>query len=153
MSIHTFYIAPEYWGRQCTLAGQEARHLSQVLRIASGDTVRLLDGAGRSGLFRVCAVRKRDVDLEMTEETIHPRPASRAILALAWSKATRRGFFMEKAVEFAAHEIWLWQGDHSQGRMPADAGEAWTGPMIAVSSSAIIPGCPPCMCCPAVWKH
>ena len=60
-----------------------------------------------------------------------PAPESRAVMALAFSKAVRRGFFMEKAVELGAHAIWLWQGDHSQGKLPADAAEACRGQLIA----------------------
>ena len=52
-------------------------------------------------------------------------------MALAFSKAVRRGFFLEKAVELGAHEVWLWQGDHSQGKLPADARDSWQAKMIA----------------------
>ena len=38
---------------------------------------------------------------------------------------------LQKAVELGAHAIWLWQGDHSQGKLPADAAEACRGQLIA----------------------
>lgn len=129
--MHTFYLPSPQWDRQCTLSGQEARHLSQVLRITAGENVRLLDGEGREGVFTVRAASKREASLELQQEIMHPRPESRAIMALAWSKATRRGFFMEKAVEFAVHEIWLWQGAHSQGHVPSDVKESWQSQMVA----------------------
>lgn len=131
MSQHSFYLPPEDWGSQCVLSGQEARHLTQALRITAGQEVRLLDGAGREGIFMVEKAGKRDVALRLLSEHVHPRPASLPIMALAWSKATRRGFFMEKAVELGVHAIWLWQSDHSQGKVPADVKESWQGQMIA----------------------
>ena len=131
MSVPFFYLAPEYWGDTASLEGQEARHLGQVLRAEPGTEVGLLDGRGRSGIFVVRKVGKKNVQLERVSETLTPAPLSRAVVALAYSKAVRRGFFMEKAVELGAHGVWLWQGDHSQGKLSATAEEACLGQMIA----------------------
>ncbi len=129
--MNTFYLPAEDWGAHCTLPPQEARHLAQVLRMRAGEQVRLMDGQGREGLFTIAAVSRKSVTLTRDEETTHPQPAARAVMALAFSKAGRRGFFIEKAVELGAAEIWLWQGDHSQGRLPADMAENWQGQLIA----------------------
>ena len=131
MSVAFFYLAPEFWGPAANLEGQEARHLGQVLRAEPGTEVGLLDGRGRSGIFVVRKVGKKNVQLERVSETLTPAPLSQAVVALAYSKAVRRGFFMEKAVELGAHGVWLWQGDHSQGKLSATAEEACLGQMIA----------------------
>ena len=137
MSLHRFYLPPEQWAHDLWLEGQEAKHLVQVLRLAPGEEVLLLDGQGRSGRFAIAETAKKKARLVLQEEQMAPAPESRAVMALAFSKAVRRGFFMEKAVELGAHAIWLWQGDHSQGKLPADAAEACRGQ----PSSAAIPGC------------
>jgi 16S rRNA (uracil1498-N3)-methyltransferase len=129
--MHTFYLPAADWGTEAALPLAEAKHAAQVLRLHEGETVRLLDGQGREGLFRLATVGKKNVGVQLLQETVHPQPAARAIIALAFSKAVRRGFFLEKAVELGAHEIWLWQGDHSQGRLPHDAAENCQGQMIA----------------------
>ena len=131
MSGPFFYLPPEAWGWEVSLAGQEAKHLGQVLRLAPGDEVGLLDGQGRTGRFAVRAVSKKSARLECLSESFTPRPASLAVMALAFSKAVRRGFFMEKAAELGAHAVWLWQGDHSQGKLPAGARDSCQGQMIA----------------------
>lgn len=131
MSGPFFYLAPEAWDRVVSLEGQEARHLGQVLRLGPGCEVSLLDGQGRTGRFVVRHVSKKASQLERISEETFSRPASRAVLALAFSKAVRRGFFMEKAVELGAHGVWIWQGDHSQGKLPAAAQESWQAQMIA----------------------
>lgn len=135
MSEHRFYLAPEGWpegpGGEALLEGGEAVHLAQALRLGTGAEVTLLDGRGRSGLFAVAECGKKKVRLVCRSLDIAPEPAARAIIALAFSKAVRRGFFMEKAVELGASGVWLWQGDHSQGRLPADARESWQKQMIA----------------------
>jgi len=126
-----FYLPPEQWKPPFGLDGQEARHITKVLRLGPGAELRLLDGAGREGVFRVAAVRKDRVELAPLSETTHSAPVCRAIVAVAWSKAVRRGFFLEKAVELGAAELWCWQARRSQGRMPDDVRENWQGGLVA----------------------
>ena len=99
MSLHRFYLPPEQWAHDLWLEGQEAKHLVQVLRLAPGEEVLLLDGQGRSGRFAIAETAKKKARLVLQEEQMAPAPESRAVMALAFSKAVRRGFFMEKAVE------------------------------------------------------
>ena len=126
-----FYLPPEQWHPPFCIEGREARHIVKVLRLEPGAELRMLDGVGREGLFRMAGVRKERVELVLLAEKTHPAPACRAIVAVAWSKAVRRGFFLEKAVELEAAEIWCWQARRSQGRMPDDVRENWRGQLIA----------------------
>jgi 16S rRNA (uracil1498-N3)-methyltransferase len=126
-----FYLPPEHWQPPFCLEGQEARHVTKALRLEPGAEVRLLDGAGREGVFCIVRVGKDRVEFALVSERTHPAPASRAILAVAWSKAARRGFFLEKAVELGAAEIWCWQARRSQGRMPDDVRKNWLGQLVA----------------------
>ena len=43
MSLHRFYLPPEQWAHDLWLEGQEAKHLVQVLRLAPGEAMLLLD--------------------------------------------------------------------------------------------------------------
>ena len=126
-----FYLPPEQWKPPFSLTGQEARHITKVLRLEPGAEVRLLDGAGREGLFRILSVRKDCVEFVLLAGVTHPAPMCRAILAVAWSKSVRRGFFLEKAVELGAAEIWCWQARRSQGSMPDNVQEVWLGQLVA----------------------
>jgi 16S rRNA (uracil1498-N3)-methyltransferase len=103
----------------------------RVLRVRVGDEIRLLDGQGREGSFRIAGCGKHDLELEPLGVRIHPRPASRSILAAGWTKAARRGWFLEKAVEFEAAGIWLWQAERSQFPVPLDIRESWQGQLVA----------------------
>ena len=110
-----FYLPKEAWSHEVLLEGQEAFHLQHVLRIREGGTVTLLDGQGHSGLFTVQNLLPKAVCLKQNSLKVHGRPRSLPIMALALSKAVRRGFFMEKAAELGAAAVWLWQGHYSQG--------------------------------------
>ena len=126
-----FYLPPEQWNPPFCLEGQEARHIANVLRLRAGAALRLLDGTGREGVFRITAVRKERVECVLLSEKTHPSPVCRAIMAVAWNKAIRRDFFWEKAVELGVAEVWCWQARRSQGRMPGDPHTSWHGRLVA----------------------
>ncbi len=127
----TFFLEPEAWGESCELEGDDAHHLLRVLRLREGEDVRLLDGCGREGAFRITHCGKRQVTLRRLEEWWHPQPASGLILAAAWTKAARRSWFLEKAVEFGAAGVWFWQAERSQFPVPTDIKENWRGQLVA----------------------
>ena len=120
MSKNIFYAPPPAWSDDAIrLDGSETHHL-RVLRLAPGAEITVIDGEGRIAQCRVLRMERRGATLGIISSRLEPRGDSRAIIALALSKATRRGFFMEKAVELGAFAIWIWQADNSQGRMPRD---------------------------------
>lgn len=129
--MKTFYLEPDAWREPWQLSGPEAKHLSRVLRMGPGDMVHLIDGLGREGEFTVRSVAKNKVDLEPQSLRQTPPPAPRVVLAMGWTKGLRRGWLLEKAVELQAAELWFWQAEHSQGRVPAEPKEAWEGKLLA----------------------
>ncbi len=128
---HSFYLAPDEWAEPFILRGPEAHHLCRVLRIKAGERVRLLDGLGRTGLFTVAEVGKKDARLTPESEEFHPLPGTRCTLAAGFSKALRRGWFLEKSVELEAHRLWFWQGDYSQAALPDVEKSAWRADLLA----------------------
>lgn len=126
-----FYLPPEAWHKPYVLKGQEAHHAAKVLRLRVGEEIRLLDGCGREGAFRIRTLGKQEVELEALHIRTHPRPAASAVLAAGWTKAARRGWILEKAVEFEAGGIWLWQAERSQFPVPNDIKESWHGQLVA----------------------
>jgi 16S rRNA (uracil1498-N3)-methyltransferase len=140
--MKTFLLDPRHWREPFVLDGPEAHHLGRVLRTAPGETLRGLDGAGRTGLFRVLAVDRRTLTLELLEEHTAPAPRNRTILAVGWVKSARRGWLLEKAVELGAGEIWFWQAAHSQGRVPDQPKDTWTAALAAAAKQCANPRLP-----------
>ncbi|MDR1360261.1 MAG: 16S rRNA (uracil(1498)-N(3))-methyltransferase [Deltaproteobacteria bacterium] len=130
-NCHSFYLAPESWTNPCILCGQEARQLIRVLRLGPGACVRLFDGRGRWGIFQVhSASRDKAVLLPESVESV-PAPSARCILAAGFSKALRRGWFLEKAAELEASALWFWQGEYSGAALPEQEKESWKDSLIA----------------------
>ena len=130
-SLHSFYLPAQCWQVPFVLEGDEAHHLLRVLRIKQGQEVRLFDGLGRHGLFSVAKLEKTKVSLEKISETVEPMPKTLCTLAAGFSKALRRGWFLEKAVELGASSLWFWQGDFSQAKLPDAEKSNWTASLIA----------------------
>lgn len=138
--IDGFYLPPEAWREPYTLEGGEARHLLTVLRVRPGTRVRLFDGCGREGFFELVSGRKdvarfAPIDIRNVE-----RPTQRLTIALGFSKAGRRDWLLEKAVELQVGEIVFWQAAHSQGRLPETVKRTWRETCIAAAKQ-----------CGAVW--
>ena len=70
MSLAFFYLAPEKWAKEVCLKDQEARHLSQVLRLGPGNEVGLLDGRGRKGRFIVRKAGKKTSSLNASAKSV-----------------------------------------------------------------------------------
>jgi len=140
--MHTFFLEPENWREPWTLAGAEARHAIKALRLGTGGTIRLLDGAGREGLFRITGTDKRELALEPVSVTEHERPGAEAWLALGWNKAARRGWLLEKAVELRAGGLIFWQAKRSQGRVPDAPKDSWTTALTAGAKQTANPFLP-----------
>lgn len=127
----TFFLEPDAWTPPYVLGGDDAHHLIKALRLRAGDEVRLLDGKGREGAFRILECGKREVRLDLIRYWLHPEPQSAVILAAGWTKAARRSWIFEKAVEFGAAGVWFWQAERSQFPVPDEAKENWHGQLVA----------------------
>ncbi|WP_316900540.1 RsmE family RNA methyltransferase [Pseudodesulfovibrio indicus] len=128
--LNTFFLSPEEWpdgvGDTVVLNGPEARHMGTILRTGPDQTVRLFDGQGRDGLFKVVDVRKNRAELEAVELAEHPAPQAGMTLAIGWGKSKRRDYLLEKVVELGGDGVIFWQAARSQGSLPDDPKETWT---------------------------
>jgi 16S rRNA (uracil1498-N3)-methyltransferase len=100
-----FLLPAEAWHTDAALTGDEARHLSQVLRIKPGETVTVFDGLGRRAEAEVLTVSRDHVSLK-TGESLTPQPPLPAItLAQAIPKGKNMDFIVQKAVELGVSAI------------------------------------------------
>ena len=114
----------------------------KVLRLKPGDTVWCTNGQGGSGVFTIQETAKHKAWLKPRDLQREPRPSGGAVLALGWAKSLRRGWLLEKAVEFEAAGLWLWQAQHSQGKAPDSIKESWEAQCIAGAKQSKNPWLP-----------
>ena len=126
-----FFLPPEKWGAHSALEQGELHHLSRVLHLMAGSVVTCFDGRGRVGRFTLTSITKKKALLQLEEERFVPRPPIRLTLALAWTKALRRSWILEKSAELGVHALWFWQAERSQGVLPDEIKPTWAGPLVA----------------------
>ena len=146
--INRFHLPPEEWHEPFVLSGPEAHHLTTVLRTPKNSTISLFDGQGREGIFEIISCTKKKVELRQKETTLHKKPATRIWLAPGWNRATRRGWFLEKAVELGAWGILFWQSAFSQGSVPKTPKESWEGQCLGAAKQCANPWLPQIRTCP-----
>jgi len=100
-----FYLPPESWQDSPALTGDEARHLSQVLRMKPGDTLVVFDGKGRRASAEVGSVSRDRVSLKLGEILPSRLPLPAITLAQAIPKGKNMDLIVQKSVELGVAEI------------------------------------------------
>ncbi len=83
-----FLLPPECLADRPALTGDEARHLSQVLRIKRGETITVFDGRGRRATAEVLTVVARPRRAQ-TRRNAMPRPSRGP--PSPWPRRSRKG--------------------------------------------------------------
>lgn len=105
MSERFYLAAPPQAGR-AALVGDEARHLSRVLRARIGDEVRVFDGRGGEWIARVAAIGRDDVALDLgTPVPGRPALGRSLTLAVALPKGDRQKWLVEKLTELSVTRL------------------------------------------------
>ena len=99
-----FHLPPSDWP-SATLLGDEAKHLAQVLRIKSGETITVFDGHGRRAGAEVLTVSRDQVSLRIGETSATTPPVPSITLAQAIPKGKNMDLIVQKAVELGIAAI------------------------------------------------
>lgn len=96
------------------LEGVEHRHLSQVMRQKSGDTVEVVNGKGMLAEALITGTDKRQTRLRVVACEEQAPPAREIILAQALPLMNRLDTIIEKCTELGAGRFWLFAGERSE---------------------------------------
>lgn len=100
-----FHLPASEWQENPALAGDEARHLSQVLRMKAGDTIIVFDGQGRRASAEILAVSRDRVPLKLGEVLPSRAPLPAITLAQAIPKGKNMDLIVQKSVELGIAAI------------------------------------------------
>jgi 16S rRNA (uracil1498-N3)-methyltransferase len=104
--MHRFYVSPENWNHESLgLAGSEAHHARDVLRVRVGEKVVLFNGRGREVTAEIVDLCGDNIRLRKLHEAETPPLQSRIILGQAIPKGKNMDLIVQKAVEIGAAEI------------------------------------------------
>lgn len=101
-----FFLATAPAGDRAVLDGDEARHLSRVLRCQPGDEVVVFAGTGVEWPARIVRVARDEVELALGAPRPDPsRARPRLTLAVALPKGERQKWLVEKLTELGVDRL------------------------------------------------
>ena len=104
--MHRFYIPPNNWNPGAvTLAGPEAHHARDVLRMRAGEKLVLFNGQGREITAEILDLSGDEIRLRKLHEAETPSLQCRIVLGQAIPKGRNMELIVQKAVEIGAAEI------------------------------------------------
>ncbi|MDQ4123654.1 MAG: 16S rRNA (uracil(1498)-N(3))-methyltransferase [Acidobacteriota bacterium] len=106
--MRRFFAAPENFSEnEIQLNEDESRHLRDVLRLRSGETIAVFDGAGNEFLCRIEKINRKTATVSIIEKTAPPAPESALslTLALALLKGEKFDLVVQKATELGVKKI------------------------------------------------
>jgi 16S rRNA (uracil1498-N3)-methyltransferase len=104
--MHRFYLPPEACqGGELVLKEGEAHHAAKVLRVQRGETVMVLDGAGRVFACTVREASRTAVILAIKSQESTPPPPCQITLLQAVPKGKLMEAIIQKATELGAHRV------------------------------------------------
>ncbi|WP_305041835.1 16S rRNA (uracil(1498)-N(3))-methyltransferase [Geoalkalibacter sp.] len=98
--MHRFFVAPEALaGDEVELAGEPHHQLTRVLRLAAGEEILLLDGAGLGCRCRIEALTKNVVRVRVIARTRAPETAFAVRLIQGLPKSDKMDLILQKGTE------------------------------------------------------
>lgn len=118
MSTRLFVSAPLGNGRAIELAGEQARYLGRVLRLATGTRVSLFNGDDGEWQATITAMTRSTVTLEIESEIPNrSESALKTHLVQGISRGDRMDFVIQKATELGVKRITPVLTDHGMVRL------------------------------------
>src|SRR5204862_4665804 len=104
--MHRFFISPENWNPgPLALAGSEAHHARDVLRMRVGEKLVLFNGRGQEITAEIIDLGGDQIELRKLHEAETPPLQCRIVLGQAIPKGKNMDLIVQKAVEIGAAEI------------------------------------------------
>ena len=127
-------------GAVFVLEGSEARHAVAVKRLAEGEPVDIVDGAGRRLSGTVASTGPSSLEVECLTVSDEARPDIRLVLVQALAKGDRDELAIETATELGIDAVLPWQSERSIVRWKGDralkAHAKWQSVVAAAAKQA-----------------
>ena len=100
------FIPPDHWNHpEVVLDAEASHHLLHVLRVKTGQTVNVFNGAGGIGVAAVELAGRHDATLRILERSEQKRPAVQFALIQALPREQKMDLIIQKATELGAAAI------------------------------------------------
>jgi len=105
--MHRCFVEDDFIiGSPSEITGDEASHISRVLRLGVGDKVELFNGSGKIALSEILEISKQSVLVTVKEiYQSDSEPKAKIVLFQGIAKETKMDYIIQKATELGVSEI------------------------------------------------
>lgn len=141
--MHTFYVPPtQCRGDIATITGAERHHLRNVLRTASGDTIRIIDGKGNVYIAAVCNTAAEETRAKILHHEFYLKPPPFLTLFLGLPKNDKMELILQKATELGVTQIVPMRSERSLQKPSQNRWERWHRVILSATKQCKRPWLP-----------
>ena len=107
------------------LENEEAHHAIKVLRLNTGEVIKISDGVGNWVSGPIVEIAKKELFISITERGEIQAAKPELVLVQAITKSDRNKEMLELAVEAGVDRIIPWQSERSISKWQSDSEEKW----------------------------
>lgn len=117
--MQRYFVCPEQIkGNRVTISGDDAHHISRVMRFHPGDEVIVCDNSGREFHVRLETFQENEVTGLITNvQTVVSEPRMRVTLAQSLLKGDKLDWIIQKSTELGVYEILPFKSERSVVRL------------------------------------
>lgn len=99
--MHKFFVSKDkIYGNNCTIEGEDVKHIYKVLRLTEGDKISINDGEGNEYLGEIKDVNKKEVIVELLEKMeLNNESKLKVHLFQGMPKSTKMDLIVQKCTE------------------------------------------------------
>lgn len=112
-------------GQRQVLENEEAHHAIKVLRLNTGEIIKISDGVGNWVSGPIVEIAKKELFISITERGEIQAAKPELVLVQAITKSDRNKEMLELAVEAGVDRIIPWQSERSISKWQSDSEQKW----------------------------
>jgi 16S rRNA (uracil1498-N3)-methyltransferase len=112
-------------GQRQVLENEEAHHAIKVLRLNTGEVIKISDGVGNWVSGPIVEIAKKELFVSITERGEIQAVKPELVLVQAITKSDRNKEMLELAVEAGVDRIIPWQSERSISKWQSDSEQKW----------------------------
>ena len=112
-------------GQRQVLENEEAHHAIKVLRLNTGEVIKISDGVGNWVSGPIVEIAKKELFVSITERGVIQAVKPELVLVQAITKSDRNKEMLELAVEAGVDRIIPWQSERSISKWQSDSEQKW----------------------------
>ena len=124
--LSLFFVDKLSGGQTQTLESDEAHHAIKVMRLKTGEEIKISDGEGNWVSGPISEVGKKNLKIDVTANGIEMSKKPELVLVQALTKSDRNKEMLELVTVAGVDRIIPWQAERSISKWQSDSYDKWT---------------------------